>query len=98
MLGLGNVQERVLGLVKNLVLVPFGDPEQCCGFGGAFSITHGETSRQIGLEKLNRMVETGVTEVVSGDMGCLMHLEGLAKREGVPVKCSHVAEVLASVI
>jgi L-lactate dehydrogenase complex protein LldE len=95
MIGLGSVQEQMLGLVGNLRLVPFGEPDQCCGFGGAFSVNYGETSRQIGLTKLNQLVKAGVTEVVSGDMGCLMHLDTLAQKEGIPIKATHLAEVLA---
>ena len=98
MIGLGGAQEKMLGLVGNLNLVPFGEQDQCCGFGGAFSVSHGATSRQIGLSKLHQLVDAGITEVVSGDMGCLMHLEGLAKREGIEVKVSHIAEVLASAL
>jgi L-lactate dehydrogenase complex protein LldE len=94
-IGLGDVQERMLSLVGNLSLVPFLEPDQCCGFGGAFSVSHGATSREIGLTKLHHLVEAGVTEVVSGDMGCLMHLDGLAQREGIPMKATHLAEVLA---
>lgn len=98
MLKIGNVQESLLAMIGNLTVMPFGDQDQCCGFGGAFSITHGETSKQIGLSKLDQLVKAGVNEVTSGDMGCLMHLEGLAKRERVPLKFSHIAEVLSSAL
>ena len=98
MIGLGDAQEKVLCLVGNLSLIPFGEPDQCCGFGGAFSVSHGATSRQIGLSKLHQLVEAGVSEVVSGDMGCLLHLEGLAARERIGIKATHIAEVLASAL
>lgn len=98
MLGIGNAQEHLLSYVGGLELVSFGDADQCCGFGGAFSITHSQTSKEIGMTKLHQMVNAGVTEVTSGDMGCLMHLKGLAEREGIEIKASHYAEVLASAL
>jgi len=98
MLGTGDTQERILSLVGNLTVVLIGDSDQCCGFGGAFSISHSATSRHIGLSKIDQLVKSGISEVVSGDMGCLMHLDGLAKKEGIPLKFTHIAEVLASAL
>jgi len=96
MLGLGDSQERLLGLVPGLTLLQPSRSDQCCGFGGAFSVTHGSTSRGIGLEKLSQITEAGPTGLVGGDMRCLGHLKGLADREGTPLNVSHFAEVLAS--
>ena len=76
----------------------FGSPEQCCGFGGAFSVTHGAVSEGIGLEKLRLMKEAGVEQIVSGDMGCLAHLDGLLSRNRIGLKTVHIAEVLAEAI
>lgn len=97
-LGLKGEQEMLLASIPGLELVPFAQPEQCCGFGGAFSATHGAISAGIGDEKLRNIVDAGITELVSGDMGCLMHLGGLAKKEGMPLKIRHYAEVLAETI
>lgn len=97
-LGNKDSQERLLSLVPGLDLVPFSQQEQCCGFGGAFSATHGCTSAGIGKEKLQNVIEAGAEELVSGDMGCLMHLNGLIEREGLPLRTRHYAEVLAESI
>jgi L-lactate dehydrogenase complex protein LldE len=97
-LHLGSAQERLVGSVQGIELVPFAQGEQCCGFGGAFAATHGKLSSGIGLEKLRNVVESGAEELVSGDMGCLMHLDGLIKREGLPLKVRHFAEILAEAI
>ncbi len=98
MLGLGSTQEDLLRLVGNLEILPLNETEQCCGFGGAFSVTHGNTSKGIGQQKLSQIVASGATEVVGGDMGCLMHLQGLAERLGVPLQFSHVASVLGDAL
>jgi L-lactate dehydrogenase complex protein LldE len=97
-LGLTNEQETLLASIPGVDLVPLEHPEQCCGFGGAFSVTHGKLSSEIGLEKLHKAVESGAAELVSGDMGCLMHLGGLVERHSIPIRLRHFAEILAEVI
>lgn len=95
MLHLGDRQERLLSLVKGLSLIPFEQGDQCCGFGGAFSVGHPTVSAGIGLEKLRCILESGADTIVSGDMGCLMHLQGLIDRERLPLKTRHYAQILA---
>lgn len=96
-LGLANEQETLLESIPGLYLLPIENPEQCCGFGGAFSIGEGMLSSGIGNEKLRTILDSGAEEVVSGDLGCLMHLQGLIDRHGYPLKTRHFAEVLAEV-
>ncbi|MBX3120405.1 MAG: (Fe-S)-binding protein [Fimbriimonadaceae bacterium] len=91
-------QERLLTLIPGLELVQFAQQEQCCGFGGAFSATHGTLSAGIGMEKLRCLMDAGVDTVVSGDMGCLMHLQGLIDKERLPLKTKHYAQLLAEVL
>lgn len=97
-LHLGDEQERLLGSIAGLEVVPLVQPEQCCGFGGAFSVTHPFVSSEIGLEKLRHVVETGCSTLVSGDMGCLMHLRGLIGKAGLPIRTAHFAQILADAI
>jgi L-lactate dehydrogenase complex protein LldE len=98
MMGLGCQQEALLGSIAGVELVEFGSPEQCCGFGGAFSMTHGKVSEGIGLEKLRQLELAGVEQVVSGDMGCLMHLQGLASRQKMDLRFAHIAQVMAEAL
>lgn len=93
-----NLQRDLLATVPGVEVVDVGEPEQCCGFGGAFAATHPNLSEGIGDRKLCHLAETGVDEVVGGDLGCLMHLEGLARRQGLDLRFRHVAEVLAEAI
>lgn len=98
MLGLGDSQIKLMQLVGGLELVPFEQEDQCCGFGGAFSVTHGATSSGIGGEKLDNVVSTEVDVILSGDMGCLMHLQGLADKTGCTVTTKHYVEILAEAL
>lgn len=86
--------ERLLRSVQGLEIVEVPMPEQCCGFGGAFSIDHPTVSVGIGEDKLRNIIATS-DRVVSSDMGCLMHLKGIAAKQQVPVNLLHFAELLA---
>lgn len=94
---LGDSAERLLALA-GVDLIPFNASDQCCGFGGAFSVTHPKVSGEIGLEKLRQIEESGATELVSGDMGCLMHLGGLISRHSTPIRIRHYSQVLADAL
>lgn len=98
MMHLGDRPERCLALTKGLEIVPFEQADQCCGFGGAFSVGHPTVSADIGEEKLRNIVATGVDTIVSGDMGCLMHLDGLIKRRRLPLQTMHYAQWMAGVL
>lgn len=87
--------EEILSCIPGIEIVPFAGEEQCCGFGGVFSAFQGYLSQGIGIEKLRAIQEAGATEIVSGDMGCLLHLQGLIDRHQIPLRLRHFAEVLA---
>ena len=98
MMGARDQQLDLLRSIEGVEIVEFAAQEQCCGFGGAFSVTHGETSEGIGLEKLRQLELAGVEQVVSGDMGCMMHLQGLATRNNIDLQFAHVAQVMAEAL
>jgi len=92
--GSGDAAELLLGSIAGLRLVELGEGEQCCGFGGTFSVGFPTISAAMGNLKLDH-VRAGKPDVlVSGDSGCLMHLAGLAAREGLALRSLHLAQVL----
>ena len=56
--------------------------ELCCGFGGTFSVKFPQVSGAMGLDKARSVVESGASELVSGDLGCLLHVQGCAGSGG----------------
>jgi len=97
-LNLKNETEQLLASIPGLQLMPFDQTEQCCGFGGAFSATEPTLSAGIGLEKLRNIRASGAEELVSGDMGCLMHLNGLIEKHKIPLTTKHYAQILGETI
>lgn len=92
----GEAAQQLLGSIDGLELIEFGEQEQCCGFGGAFSVTFPHLSGDIGQQKLDKILKNKPEYLVSADMGCLMHLGGIIGKQGMETKPMHVAEVLAA--
>jgi len=71
--------------------------DQCCGFGGTFSVKFPELSVAMADARLDAFIAGGVTEVVSADLSCLLHLEGRARRRELPLTFRHIAEVVVDI-
>ncbi|MCB2157048.1 (Fe-S)-binding protein [bacterium] len=98
-LGSRDIPRAFLQKLEGIELVPFRASEQCCGFGGVFAVNFPWISREIGDDKLAAVRDSGAEELVSTDMGCVMHLAGLQKRHAKetgtqPLPIRHVVEVL----
>ncbi|MBV6457959.1 MAG: Lactate utilization protein A [Fimbriimonadaceae bacterium] len=87
--------QELLMRIPGVVVVPVADSEQCCGFGGAFSINHPTVSAGIGREKLANLTEANADAIVTTDLGCLMHLNGLADKRPVMHIATFLKEHLA---
>ena len=82
--------------VRGLSLKEMPDCEECCGFGGAFSVKFGEVSTRIVDRKCDSIASADAQAVVGGDLGCLLNIEGRLRRRGdLTTQVLHVAEVLA---
>ena len=87
---------RLLANVRGLTLKEMDAAEECCGFGGTFSVKFPEVSGGMARTKIDSIVRTGASTVVSIDSSCLMQLQGAISRAGLPIRTLHLAEVLAS--
>jgi L-lactate dehydrogenase complex protein LldE len=87
--------ERLLKKVAGLELVPLERCDECCGFGGSFSVRYPEISGAMATDKATFIEKTGAEVVVATDAGCLMNIGGCLRRRGSKVRTLHLAEVLA---
>jgi L-lactate dehydrogenase complex protein LldE len=90
------VTERLLRGVAGLELCAHARRDECCGFGGAFSVGFPELSGRIGRDKLGALAASGAEYVTGTDASCLLHLAGLRAREGYGPRPIHLAEILAA--
>lgn len=94
-LGVDSAPRKLLSKVRGVEFVESDRADACCGFGGVFSVKFPETSAAIGAEKIASVERSRADAVVSCDAGCMMQMAGLLGRKGSPVRCLHLAEVLA---
>src|SRR5215470_12605301 len=98
-LGELNVREEPMALlsaVNGIRLIEVAKREECCGFGGLFSVKFPHISGAMLADKLTCIRESGAEVLVSNDCGCLMQIGGGLHRAGANIEVRHLAEVLAS--
>jgi L-lactate dehydrogenase complex protein LldE len=91
-----NGPRRLLAKVRGLTLREMDAAEECCGFGGTFSVKFPEVSGAMARTKIDSIRKTEAGAVVSIDSSCLMQLQGVIDRAGLSIRTLHLAEVLAS--
>lgn len=93
---LGEVESpyALLDAVSGLTMLDLPNKQNCCGFGGTFSVKEPEMSAAMVAEKVNSIRATGADILVSADLGCLMNIGGKLNRDRTPITVMHIAEVL----
>ena len=87
---------RLLRAVEGIELRELPDAEQCCGFGGTFSLKNPDVSIAMATDKADHVVSTGAEFVVAGDNACLLNIGGVLGRRGDRARTIHLADVLVS--
>ena len=95
-LHVGDAPLKLLRNVRGMTLVTLADDDQCCGFGGTFSVKNADTSIAMLSDKIRCVLDTGAECVTAGDNSCLMHIGGGLHRLRSGVRAVHLAEILAS--
>jgi L-lactate dehydrogenase complex protein LldE len=95
-LGVDRQPRALLAAVREAVIVELPECEDCCGFGGVFSVEHPELSSEFLKRKIANFERTECPTLVVADSGCLMHIQGGLIRQGKNQRVVHLAEVLNS--
>lgn len=84
--------------VRGLEYQELPNLEECCGFGGTFSVKMPGTSLAMGRSKAENIAKTGAEVVCSVDISCLMHVHGVLQRNPAMrhIRAMHIAEVLTA--
>ena len=93
-LGIDRQPRTLLAQVQGATIVELPEAQDCCGFGGVFSVAHPELSAEFLKRKIGNLEKTGSPTLVVADTGCLMHLAGGLHRQNKPQRVVHIAEVL----
>ena len=88
----------LLSSIDGLELVEFGEAEQCCGFGGVFSVVFPNISKKMGELKIEHLREGNPSHIASADMGCLLHLGGIMDKAKDETPRLHMSQILAEAL
>jgi L-lactate dehydrogenase complex protein LldE len=95
-MGVKEQPRALLARLPGVKLTEMKDAQQCCGFGGTFSVKYGDISGAIVDEKCRNIQASGADAVVLGDLGCILNIEGRLRRTGDDkTRVLHIAQVLA---
>jgi L-lactate dehydrogenase complex protein LldE len=84
----------LLSKVRGIEFVTPARPDECCGFGGTFSVFEEPVSAKMGYDKVADHTSAGAEYIVSADSSCLMHQKGCAERMGLELRFIHIAQIL----
>ena len=95
-LGVQSQPRELLRNVRGIELQEMPNSGECCGFGGTFAVKFGAVSAAMGDVKAESAKATGAEFITAVDSSCLMHVEGVLRRRGDPIRTIHLASILAS--
>jgi L-lactate dehydrogenase complex protein LldE len=95
-MGIDRQPRALLANVRGATVVDLPHAEECCGFGGIFSVEHPELSAEWLNRKISNLEATQSPTLVVADSGCRLHIAGGLHRQKKPQKVVHIAEVLAN--
>ncbi len=94
-LGIDRQPRALLANVHGAEVRELPEADDCCGFGGIFSVEQPEISAEMLKRKMKNLEATQSPTLVVCDAGCLMHIQGGLHRKGMSQRVVHIAEVLA---
>ena len=93
-LGVSAQPKALIRASEKTSLVPMNQSDQCCGFGGEFSIAYPEISGAMVQGKVKNYLESGADILVLGEPGCLLNIGTYLSRNHPEKKAMHIAEFL----
>ena len=85
---------QLLRALPQVEFVEMEDAGLCCGLGGTFTAAHPELSRSIGDRKVAGIQASGAEMIASGCPGCILQLQDIVDRAGLPIKAVHTLELI----
>jgi L-lactate dehydrogenase complex protein LldE len=85
---------QLLNMVRGIEMISLSREDECCGFGGTFCVAEEAVSSKMGQDRVADHLKHEAEYITSSDMSCLMHLEGILRRQNSKVKVLHIAEIL----
>lgn len=87
--------KTILQGVKGISFAELSRKDECCGFGGTFAVSEEAMSAAIGRARVQDHLDAGSEYITGVDLSCMMHMDGIIRRENLPLKIIHIAQILA---
>ncbi|MBZ0301421.1 MAG: (Fe-S)-binding protein [Anaerolineae bacterium] len=94
-LGLKTQARQLVSHIEGVSIHEMTGSEQCCGFGGTFSVKMAPISSAMLQEKIQAIDSVDVDVVLTGDCSCMTHINGGLSRQGKSIRTMHVIDLLA---
>ena len=94
--GIKEEPRKLLSKVKGLELIEMEESDTCCGFGGTFMVKFVPISTAMVEQKVQNALNTGAEYIVSTEASCLINIRSYIKKQNLPIKTMHIADILAS--
>lgn len=95
-MGVDRQPRELLANIEGAELVELAGHDECCGFGGLFSIKNAEISSAMGRRKCLNLAQSGADVVTLCDVSCMTHINGLLSKQAQRIRAVHIAEILNS--
>ncbi len=92
--GMTDKAKSLISMIEGIEFALPKRPDECCGFGGTFAVNEADVSVAMGCDRIADHVSAGSEVIVAGDMSCLMHLQGIIRRNRHPIEVMHIAQLL----
>jgi L-lactate dehydrogenase complex protein LldE len=89
---------RLIETMDDVTFAELERPDECCGFGGTFAVNEEAVSCMMGNDRVHDHLQAGTEVLTAADMSCLMHLNGLIRRQHQPIRVMHIAEIFAGAL
>ena len=84
----------LLSKLENVQIVEIPHAEECCGFGGYFSIRHDGISGRMAENKAGEILASGAEVLISSEASCMLNIQGVLEKKGSRMPCYHLAEFI----
>jgi glycolate oxidase iron-sulfur subunit len=84
----------LLAKIAGLKMVTLPESDMCCGAAGTYNLTHPKMATDLAERKLNHIESTKTSTVVTGNVGCAMHIASEARARGRTLEVLHPVELL----
>jgi glycolate oxidase iron-sulfur subunit len=85
---------RLLKQIPNLKLREPIDAALCCGSAGVYNILQPEVAAELGQQKVDNLVATGASLIVSANVGCTLQIRQHLQLKGIDLPVMHPMELL----